>query len=151
MEATRVYFSAKCIVPDMESYDEPPNPLVVVKVQKFGRAYGGFDGNYRLYRVIPGVLSGYQLISTRRAFKKFCPSVPEEVGEGYIQAFGNLAWYASCAHGEDFSMDAGGHLFVKPLVWNSGRVRAQLQSYLVTEAPDLDCGHWEGDQLPVWG
>lgn len=150
MEATQVYLSAKCIAPYLETLYTPPDSRVVVKVHRFGYAYGGFDGNYKLYRVSPGVLSSYQLTFAREALQTLSASVPEEVSEWYIQSFANLAWYACCAHGENFPTWAG-ELYLEPFDWKRGGARTKLRSYLVTEAPGLDCGHWEGDQLPLRG
>lgn len=72
-------------------------------------------------------------------------ALASDVDEGTLIAFGSLCLTLSTVHGEFFPTWIGDHHIMglkrpRGCTWTS--------RFLITEAPGLDCGHWEGDPLP---
>lgn len=76
----------------------------------------------------------------------------KSVREGnHLYEFGLGALIATKIHGGSFPTWIG-DLYIKPIFEGPGALSGTSGfGYLVTEAPDLDCGHWEEDALPFWG
>lgn len=151
MVSTFVYFSALCTIPTVSDVPNYEIPLVVVKRQLFGVQFNGFDGKPVFSSVSCTEARLASIGDIRRKFQNRNYSELSQVRREDAEEFGIWAAVACQAHGEHFSTWVGG-LYLTPFPMAlRGLDSERFICYLVTEAPELDCGHWEGDQLPVRG
>lgn len=88
-------------------------------------------------------------IGAMRSFlRENAVAVSTEVSTEVLATFRNLCIVIAGLHGEMYPTWIGDY-YVTPEVASRGDSR--VSRFLITEAPGLDCGTWEGDSAPVTG
>lgn len=122
-------------------------PQVLVKVHTWS-ASSGWLGDRRIYKPVdvhfPRTYGNLEFI--KDVIRDSSTTLASDVDEGTLIAFGSLCLVISSVHREFFPTWVGDHHIMglkrsRGCTWTS--------RFLITEAPGLDCGHWEEDPLPV--
>lgn len=90
----------------------------------------------------------HQIVKARASLRELACNLAEDVPEEAFTLFGTIASGLAYVHGEGYPTWIGDH-YIKPLE-GKGRGKDRVNVYLITEAPDLDCGYWEEDSGPLW-
>lgn len=150
MTRTHAYLSA--LVPFYASgFDSLGNLSVTVKAQTFSAEANGFIGKPYVEEMSFLQRSVDKMIRQRVQFFEKGTERAEDVE--WVTAFdwAMRAAYCCLLHGDSYPTWIG-DMYLQPVFVQSGKSgKRRLSHYLVTEAPDLDSGLWEGDQLPLRG
>lgn len=148
MVSTHAYLSA-LVLPDWDA----TRPLLRVKAHTFSAALGGWTGERIItsHHNVGESLSVNRIRSYRNWIRENSRATAGEYSQRDLFEVGLYMLAVTHFHGENFPTWVG-DFYIQPVFAQRGRTRTRsLDHYLVTEAPGLDCGHWEEDELPLRG
>lgn len=144
MEPTHAYLSS------LVTYSKGVyEPSVLVKAHTWHAKKGWLDD--RTIKVFndPG-MRGYDLrllAIYRNLLREDSVTLTVNVPERSFFHFGVLSAFSCTLHGEHYATWVG-DLHINPIKKKRGD--SWTRRFVVCEAPGLDCGSWEGDQVPTW-
>lgn len=152
MDSTHAYISA--LVPAIRDVSTSNGDLkgVITKARTFSARAGSWIDLPRFFPFVncdEGISAG----QISRARVKLRDGACAHAGMCKVEdmrLFAELAYIICRCHGEGFPTWSG-DLYISPWKGACGDSRKRgFSHYLVTEAPGLDCGIWEGDPLPAF-
>lgn len=149
MDSTHAYLSALVPFADIAREFVINPKRICAKARTFSAREGSWVGNPVFLRFEAEDLSGFHIMRSRQRLREEARGSAETYRPEELRTFGNLSYMLARIHGESFPTWIG-DLHIEPHWFECGLTGIRsFTHYLVTEAPGLDCGLWEGDQLPV--